>query len=238
MLYEVKSHQQFNQLINNTNYKAVIALFTATWCPSCQFIYPDYERLSHQYNEILFLKVDVDKQIAIRNQVGIKAMPTFMIYSLGRLVNVINGPDKQKLSNILDSFAAVKNLHNQFQPSNLSQPNYQPNYNKNQIQQSQQQYQQNRYPNQQHQYQQQLQYQQQQQQQLHYQQQQQMQLQYQQQKQQQHQQLYQKHSQFHQPKVQQQQPIYGQFNQHYQRPNPNYNKNTSNAPKQINKYYY
>ncbi len=215
MLYEVRSHQQFNQLINSSNHKAVIVLFTASWCPSCQFIYPDYERLSHQYNDILFLKVDVDNQISIRNQVGIKAMPTFMIYSRGRLANVINGPDKQKLSNILDSFAAIKNHHYQYQPPHQSQPNYHTHYNnKNLVQQPQQKYQYNKYPNQQ--------------------------LQYQHQHHHNHQ--HQNQHQQQQPKLQQSHPIYGNYNQNYNRPNQNYSdyntNNNRNGTKQMNKYYY
>lgn len=49
----------------------------ATWCGPCKAISPVLERLSAQYTNAKFIKVDVDEAAEIAQEYGISAMPTF-----------------------------------------------------------------------------------------------------------------------------------------------------------------
>lgn len=47
------------QIISSNKY--VVIDFTATWCGPCRMITPILERLSVQYENVVFVKVDVDE---------------------------------------------------------------------------------------------------------------------------------------------------------------------------------
>ena len=54
--------------------------FTASWCGPCKMIGPYFEELAAKFQNVVFVKVDVDDLDDIAAECGISAMPTFQLY--------------------------------------------------------------------------------------------------------------------------------------------------------------
>ncbi|KAJ4476732.1 thioredoxin [Lentinula aciculospora] len=100
---EIKSYEDFKQIINGS--KPVVIDFWATWCGPCRFISPVFEKLSEQeeYSGVDFYKVDVDEQADISQEVGIRAMPTFMAFKGGEKGKQLVGANSGELENVVRS---------------------------------------------------------------------------------------------------------------------------------------
>ncbi|KAG8786255.1 hypothetical protein FRC12_016779 [Ceratobasidium sp. 428] len=85
----ITSLDQFKELINSGN--VVIIDFWATWCGPCRVISPIFEQMSEKTKGAQFYKVDVDEQPDISQEVGIRAMPTFIAFKDGNKIGDLVG---------------------------------------------------------------------------------------------------------------------------------------------------
>mmetsp|Transcript_39222 Transcript_39222/g.54459 ORF Transcript_39222/g.54459 Transcript_39222/m.54459 type:complete len:168 (-) Transcript_39222:98-601(-) len=71
--------------------RLVVVDFTAVWCGPCRRLGPQFAKLSEEYTDHVFLKVDVDgcKEVARMN--NIKCMPTIKAFKDGKCVQTIEG---------------------------------------------------------------------------------------------------------------------------------------------------
>jgi thioredoxin 1 len=79
---------------------SLIADFHATWCGPCHAIAPVYSQLSSANSapEIMtFVKIDVDAQQEIAREYSISAMPTFLVFKEGKVVETIRGANPPAL---------------------------------------------------------------------------------------------------------------------------------------------
>ncbi|KAB8272279.1 thioredoxin-like protein [Aspergillus minisclerotigenes] len=97
----INSYQQFQELI--TGDKPVLVDFWATWCGPCRAISPVFEEMSNAegLDNVGFYKVDVDAQEQVAQEVGIRAMPTFMLFRNGVKVGDLVGANRQGLAELV-----------------------------------------------------------------------------------------------------------------------------------------
>lgn len=60
----------------------------ATWCPPCKAVAPIFAELSNDMKgKVKFVKVNVDEESSLAKDLHIQAMPTFLIYKDGKVVD-------------------------------------------------------------------------------------------------------------------------------------------------------
>lgn len=65
----------------------VIVDFWATWCGPCQFMLPIFTRMAKKYKDIKFARVNVDEAQGISQRYQVYAIPTFLVFKGGKLVD-------------------------------------------------------------------------------------------------------------------------------------------------------
>ena len=100
---ELVTSQQLEEMKSNGD-KLLIDFFTG-WCGPCKMIIPKLESFESEFPDVKFVKVDIDKSRDYVMELGIRSVPTIMIYDGGKVVDTSIGvkPDahyKDALSKI------------------------------------------------------------------------------------------------------------------------------------------
>jgi len=101
---EVTSLEQFLEIIKQD--KTSVFDFWATWCGPCKAISPIFEKLSDNAETsgaLDYYKVDIDEVPDIAQEVGIRAMPTFVVFKNGMKVNELVGANPPALTNLIQT---------------------------------------------------------------------------------------------------------------------------------------
>ncbi|MGT2929967.1 thioredoxin family protein [Streptococcus dentasini] len=84
-----------------------VFLFTADWCPDCQFLYPFLDELEADNPHVTFVQVDRDAFMPLAQKWDIFGIPSLIVIEngqeIGRLVNKLR-KTKEEINQFLASF--------------------------------------------------------------------------------------------------------------------------------------
>jgi thioredoxin 1 len=100
----IRDVDTFKELVNSDHYNLV--MFSAQWCMPCKKVYPLFEELSLSFSTLGFYKVDIeDCDVEIVKIASVTALPTFIIYKSGSVVEQVVGASMDKITAFVESIA-------------------------------------------------------------------------------------------------------------------------------------
>jgi thioredoxin 1 len=96
----LNNNNEFNQILQNNK---VVIDFYAKWCKPCSFISPYYEKLSNEFPNITFVKVDIEQAPDIADKCNISCLPSFQFYNNKSKINELNGADEKVLKEYINN---------------------------------------------------------------------------------------------------------------------------------------
>jgi thioredoxin 1 len=81
----------FDQALRDSKVPILVD-FWATWCGPCRMIAPVLEEIAEEQKEaVRIVKVDVDKNSELSNRLGIRTIPTLLLFKGGELKDQVVG---------------------------------------------------------------------------------------------------------------------------------------------------
>lgn len=101
----VCSAEEYKALVTDSQEPVVVDFF-AEWCGPCKAIAPAIEKFSETHGHVKFYKVDVDNLSDVAADNGVSAMPTFLFYKNGELVDTVRGANPPAIGAAVTKVAA------------------------------------------------------------------------------------------------------------------------------------
>ena len=86
---EIISSEQLEQMkFNGDN---IVADFYAEWCGPCKMLAPRLDRLSQEYPNVKFVKINIDENGEYVADMGIRSVPTVMFFEGSKKIHTSVG---------------------------------------------------------------------------------------------------------------------------------------------------
>jgi len=95
-VHNLTAKADFDAALNEKGSLMVLDCF-ATWCGPCKVIAPQVVKFSDTYSSARFYKLDVDEVPEVAQELGIRAMPTFLLFKDGEKVGEVVGANPKAL---------------------------------------------------------------------------------------------------------------------------------------------
>uniref|UniRef100_A0A7S1LZU1 Thioredoxin domain-containing protein n=1 Tax=Neobodo designis TaxID=312471 RepID=A0A7S1LZU1_NEODS len=96
----ITSSSELRPLIAKSTLTVVDAF--ADWCGPCKMIAPQVHELAMRKPHVVFCKFDVDQCQDLAMEYQIRAMPTFLLFKGGSVVDRLEGANLQQLCTLVD----------------------------------------------------------------------------------------------------------------------------------------
>lgn len=103
MVHEIETDAEYVNKVSEQK-GLVVVDFYAQWCGPCKKFSSRYQKLSEEFTDVKFYKVDVEVEELsnVVKEEQISAMPTFVVYKDGLEVGRVVGVDENKLVKLID----------------------------------------------------------------------------------------------------------------------------------------
>jgi thioredoxin 1 len=101
------SKQDFLAKILDSDAGPIVLDAWAEWCGPCRAIAPKVEEFSSQYPGAKFYKFNVDEVPDVAQELGIRAMPTFLFFDKGQKITEVVGANPRAIEDAIQSLVAA-----------------------------------------------------------------------------------------------------------------------------------
>ncbi|CAL8100143.1 unnamed protein product [Calicophoron daubneyi] len=101
---EIKTEEELEQLLRESEKRLVILDFFAEWCGPCKKAMPVFHTIAEANEEILCVKVNVDESEGIAGNFEINGLPTFILLKGGVEVEQFMGPNLDPLRAAIEKY--------------------------------------------------------------------------------------------------------------------------------------
>jgi len=95
VVHNIGNKEEFSAALKAHKLTVVDAF--ATWCGPCKVIAPQVVKYSEEFPDVHFTKIDVDDCPEVAQELGIRAMPTFLIFKGEEKVAEVVGANQKAL---------------------------------------------------------------------------------------------------------------------------------------------
>jgi len=93
-MQEVSERDFVNEVVKSK--VPVLVEFGAEWCGPCKVVAPELKALANELEgKAKFVTVDIDRSPVLARELGVQAVPTFVVFDKGRPVNAHSGAIKK-----------------------------------------------------------------------------------------------------------------------------------------------
>ncbi|CAJ0958484.1 unnamed protein product, partial [Mesorhabditis belari] len=94
---EPEDSEEFDRILEENASSLVVIDFFATWCGPCKIMGPKFNKMSNEFTDVIFVKVDVDENEDIVSRFQINVMPTFIFMKGGEQIDSVEGSMEDQL---------------------------------------------------------------------------------------------------------------------------------------------
>ena len=92
--------EEFDSLLDSTN-NPIVVYFCADWCISCQLFTPTIEKMTEKFNNLKFVKVNVEFAKDVKSRYAIEFVPACIVLCGRDVIHIIYGTKSDELEGIL-----------------------------------------------------------------------------------------------------------------------------------------
>ena len=86
----------------------VVLMFTADWCPDCQFIKPAMSEVEKDFADFKFYAVDRDENLDLATELNVMGIPSFIAYRDGEEIGRFVNKDRKTKQQVEDFLSNLK----------------------------------------------------------------------------------------------------------------------------------
>ena len=86
----------------------VVLMFTADWCPDCQFIKPAMPEVEKDFADVKFYAVDRDENLDLATELNVMGIPSFIAYRDGQEIGRFVNKDRKTKQQVEDFLSNLK----------------------------------------------------------------------------------------------------------------------------------
>lgn len=86
----------------------VVLMFTADWCPDCQFIKPAMPEVEKDFSDFKFYAVDRDENLDLATELNVMGIPSFIAYRDGQEIGRFVNKDRKTKQQVEDFLSNLK----------------------------------------------------------------------------------------------------------------------------------